>query len=636
MVGHMKSLAAVATIVSCVTANAMADSYSIGANGINSSGLGLTGRGVSIGQVERLRPGKPGMDMPSKVNSLVQPAEVWHLNFPALADEFVGDHATWVAGVMISKDFEDSDMPPDMLAPAGVAPEAMLYSGAYALEEEEPTGPTPYSTVQTTAQRIATRNRDDENAANDVRAINMSFNILPIAPQDPSDGNAQLTLFVDWSARRHDVLYVVGGAQGTNANVIPTDNYNGITVASSTRSSGVFNRVDVSNNYDRDAAGPRTSVDIMAPGIGIELTGFGGTEPEDEGTSLATPHVVGTVALLQQYGESRFGTATARRHELMKSVLMNSADKIKDNGVEAPVGALLGMERTAEDRFFNNWFDSDAYSMDTVPIDHDMGAGHLNAKRAWQQFAAGEHEANGADVPLIGWDYGTTAGGSAVNKYSLDGMIDEGGFVSATLAWDRRITFQVDGDTPDEYDFGDVFQPWINTPPEFSFNRMFLYLVPAGAASTAQAVAQSISEVENLQHIFFPVPADGEYELWVQQLDEDQISDELSQDYALTWWAAGAEVAQQGDFNGDGVVNANDLSQWKGDFGIDGGSDADADGDTDGDDFLIWQRDLGGGAPTVTATEVVPEPAAWTLSIFCLLLLHRRNAHQAAKEDASQ
>jgi hypothetical protein len=46
-----------------------------------------------------------------------------------------------------------------------------------------------------------------------------------------------------------------------------------------------------------------------------------------------------------------------------------------------------------------------------------------------------------------------------------------------------------------------------------------------------------------------------------------------------------------GDFDDDGDVDEDDLSQWKGDFGQNGNSDGD--GDSDGNDFAIWQQNLG-------------------------------------------
>jgi hypothetical protein len=64
-----------------------------------------------------------------------------------------------------------------------------------------------------------------------------------------------------------------------------------------------------------------------------------------------------------------------------------------------------------------------------------------------------------------------------------------------------------------------------------------------------------------------------------------------------------------GDYDSDGDVDGNDLVEWRGDFGIDGGSDGDGDGDSDGNDFLIWQRNLGQSNATASAG-AVPEPAA--------------------------
>ncbi|HEX6963623.1 MAG TPA: autotransporter-associated beta strand repeat-containing protein [Lacipirellula sp.] len=83
-----------------------------------------------------------------------------------------------------------------------------------------------------------------------------------------------------------------------------------------------------------------------------------------------------------------------------------------------------------------------------------------------------------------------------------------------------------------------------------------------------------------------------------------------------------------GDFDGNGVVDAADLAQWRGDFGG-AGSDADADGDSDGADFLVWQRNLGAGTPPIqVSAAAVPEPASAALltlgSLAVCLLTGRR------------
>ena len=75
-----------------------------------------------------------------------------------------------------------------------------------------------------------------------------------------------------------------------------------------------------------------------------------------------------------------------------------------------------------------------------------------------------------------------------------------------------------------------------------------------------------------------------------------------------------------GDFDGDGVVDAADLSQWEGDFGVNGDSDADFDGDSDGFDFLYWQRNYGSGSGSVT---VIPEPGCLAL-VFSIVLCPMR------------
>lgn len=90
--------------------------------------------------------------------------------------------------------------------------------------------------------------------------------------------------------------------------------------------------------------------------------------------------------------------------------------------------------------------------------------------------------------------------------------------------------------------------------------------------------------------------------------------------------------ALAGDFDGNDVVNALDLANWRTGFGTSVGAshsqgDANADGDVDGDDLLIWQRQLGMSALASPATVPTPEPAAGVLTglaIFGLRAAARR------------
>ena len=79
-------------------------------------------------------------------------------------------------------------------------------------------------------------------------------------------------------------------------------------------------------------------------------------------------------------------------------------------------------------------------------------------------------------------------------------------------------------------------------------------------------------------------------------------------------------VTYAADFNDDNKVDAADLAQWRGDFGVDNGSDANGDGRSDGRDFLTWQREYGSG---VTAASV-PEPSTQILACLAFLPLRRR------------
>lgn len=93
-----------------------------------------------------------------------------------------------------------------------------------------------------------------------------------------------------------------------------------------------------------------------------------------------------------------------------------------------------------------------------------------------------------------------------------------------------------------------------------------------------------------------------------------------------------------GDFNGDGTVDGDDLSQWEGDFGINVDSDADDDGDSDGVDFLIWQQNEGTMAPLSATSAAVPEPASLLLMLaatqILLLRVVRRGVRFQQLDDA--
>ncbi|QDS99952.1 hypothetical protein HG15A2_32860 [Adhaeretor mobilis] len=83
-------------------------------------------------------------------------------------------------------------------------------------------------------------------------------------------------------------------------------------------------------------------------------------------------------------------------------------------------------------------------------------------------------------------------------------------------------------------------------------------------------------------------------------------------------------IGSPGDFDLDGNIDGDDLTEWQAAYGITDAADADSDSDSDGSDFLTWQQAYV-GAPQLSA---VPEPTSAALLLlllgagFCSRALH--------------
>jgi hypothetical protein len=629
--GAIKGLRLNCCIVTAIALLIVGETYgstdTIGPNGINSAGLSLTSAGIAIGQVEVGRPGKRiadgGPDMPANANANIVPADVFRRDGAANTAD-VDSHAEEVAGVMISTDMTDGpDMDGD--APVGVATAAALYASASNVPVLHG---QPEAAIS--AQHIALQN------GGDVRAINFSFG-EQLDGNDQLNGNSLLTQFVDWSAGIHDVLYVIAGNEDAGGIPLPTDNYNGLTIAYSTKLGGIFRQLDDGNFYGEDAIGPRTSVDLIAPGDNVEMASLGGTHVHASGTSFAAPHVTGTVALLQQYANQRiamsdpqFDGVRSRRHEVMKAVLMNSADKLQDSGN----GNRLGMSRTVLDQGGDDWLMSNAYTDDEIPLDIQIGAGHLNAGRAFTQFQPGERDSDGAAVPVVGWDYDSTDDEGDINKYALASPLAASQFVSITLAWDREVLFDNDAGTIGQYDIGDSFIE------DLPFNDLDLYLMPAGATDLNDYVtngpinARSISGQSTLEHIFFEIPATGSYEIWVHHFSSPFG---FGQDYGLAWWVDDVPpaIVLQGDYSGDGIVGVEDYNIWKNAFGTtNAAADGNGNGIVDAADYTVWRDHLGQMVGSASIASV-PEPRAFLSVLTGVAMIYLRCRKHTCSQSTS-
>ncbi len=533
---------------------------SVDTNGIDARRLqkppyNLTGKGIYLGQVEIGRPLRLGVD--KMVNRLqagdrfyVKPSRVMFRNLPPRPSRNNDDHANQVAAVIISQH----------KIQRGVAPDAQLISSAYA---QVPTDSQPEAMVAVQGLLTAAQSQSQGNPLQQVRAINFSFgeplNEDP-RPNAQLDGKALLTLGLDWLSTQYDMLPVVAGNQGKGGIPIPTDLANGIVVGFSKQSErGVYEILDRGNLIDepfidRNGNGRyqigeyftdlnkdgkwtpgvespidgRRSLSIIAPGNNVKLPKLDGKFVIASGTSFATPHVTGVIALLHEYADRQIAAGRwnpiARRHELIKAVLLNSADKIKDQGD----GKRLGMTRTLIDPYERNWLDTEAYTTPAPsrpPLSRHFGAGHLNGSRALEQYSAGQFAPG--QVPAMGWNTQTIDMGNS-QDYVIDTPVPENGFVSATLTWDRAVKLD-DKNNNRRFDLGETFT-------DQGINQLELHLLRAEDNDVSQSLWSSMSPVDNVQHIFIPVPKAGRYKLRV--FFRSPAINLPQQRYALAWWVA--------------------------------------------------------------------------------------------------
>jgi hypothetical protein len=237
---------------------------------------------------------------------------------------------------------------------------------------------------------------------------------------------------------------------------------------------------------------------------------------------------------LQQYanyantniGGTQWDGANPLRHEVMKAILINSADKI---------AGVHGSNRDVLNEYIGGqrWEQTLAALSDGISLDEQMGAGALNVGSALTNFQSGEY--GPGSVPNVAWDLGVTGGIGTTREYILEEPIPANSWVAVTLAWDRRVELT---SVDDEYDFGEDF---FDRPVEQEVNNLDIYLLPSDSDDLPNATSASVSLVDNVEHIFFKVQNADQYKIVLRQeaYDEGGLGDE--QDYALAWWA-GEEI----------------------------------------------------------------------------------------------
>ena len=444
---------------------------------------------------------------------------------------WISDHATMVTGAAVSQDGTHT----------GVAPGAGWWSAQTTKRSSLSTIRTQTVAAETFAQGLRGL------AGNPVEVITLSIGFAGV-----SDASDQWSLALDHIVNTNgSVITVSAGNDGpaiSSMTGLPNGAYNIITVGATGDTLGSPSE-DYTRVADFSSRGPtsdgRIKPDIVAPGSLLHLPTLGSNWADGNGTSFATPLVAGGAALLKGMGID-LGFVTDPK--LIKSVLLNSADKLA------------------------GWSHSP-----TQPLDFNQGAGQMNLRKAFEQYLPGEQDPG--TVGAVGWD--TQAATEASETfYTLDANVLAGEFVTATLVWDRIVTTNTEDIDSAVYSVD-------------HFDNLDLMLYAADDLSTP--LVSSISQLDNVEHIRFAVPQNGQYVLGVRMTG---ASPGDSETYGLTWETTGDPFAL-GDFNFSGDLDASDLMMlYENRGGVDLDFDLNGDLVIDNDDAEHWVTVLLGTAMT--------------------------------------
>lgn len=496
----------------------------------------LSGAGVTLGQVEGGRPGDPQVirlpgppPVPETFHPHINPGGaavgVAEVNAAATAAVspppaiFAGtthggnrdNHATQVAGVMIGSNAGN----------LGVANGATLFSaaarqigGGGGLMTHHIVG---FEWVRAPAQGATIIN------------YSAGFN-----GPSPTPGTALISMYADWVQSQQGVLIVQAGPeQFPPAAVLdgpPDDAFNSLVVGMTMQNptTGRYDRIQsaagaigLTNIETGPGGGNRNNIHVVAPGNIANLARWpaGGYGPSI-GTSYSAPLTAGVAALLQQRANAVAALPSGRL--FLKASIMNSASKhVLDR--TGPPGTAWPVAYRNRNPDLNNAAVATPERVQ-VPLDPWTGTGQVNALAAVQQYQAATEPHNG----LRGGTVGPTMPTVQQDNYGL-GMLHRGALVAATLNWDRQVT-HVNGAAPTIAQLQAVgnytAQPYQN-----------LDLLLRNT-DTGTAVIRSFAANENHEHIYFNVPATGNY-----RLEVNNATNTANTPYALAWKSGSTDGA---------------------------------------------------------------------------------------------
>lgn len=291
-------------------------------------------------------------------------------------------------------------------------------------------------------------------------------------------------------------------------------------------------------------------------------------------SSAATSTTSGVATLLH----SVVAGTDAKNSEVMKAILMAGATKNE----------------------FPTWSRTT-----TQPLDNKYGAGEVNVYNSYLMTIGGRYAGTNSPETAVGshgWDYQTILPGSG-NELKYKFSIAEGSTapeLSILLTWNVNVSSGFGSQT---------------------LANMDLTLTD----SLGQIVDQSLSTVDNVEHIYLTNLAAGDYTL--------SINSDTIRDFGLAWRMSTLFDTPSADFDQDGDVDGRDFLAWQRGFGTlinatHAQGDANGDGTVDADDLMIFHSQFG---PLVVDPPMsfyaVPEPGSAMLigsGIVMFFLARRR------------
>ena len=456
-----------------------------------------------------------------------------NLNYGPFILTYDAPYTYWVSGTLSDgTNFNCSAL-------TGIAPSASLWSAAVATSwnYEPDHSQELVDSFSLTAQSLSyayTVSMLTGSGGKTADVINSSW-----GDSSTHDGSGFYTKIIDALAYSTHKIVVMAAGNDSGPTGDPAAGYNGISVAatSSDTSSPVYGQAaSFSNRGPIPFYNPKTGVtvpnaragvDIAAPGDNLTLAFYGGlsgghdplypgtSDPSNGsggyyfynvgGTSFSSPIVAGGAALVVDVGKSKFASdAHAIDGRVVKAVLLNSADKPAgwDNG-QTIVGGIVTTKQA---------------------LDYSTGAGLLNLDKAYTQYTAGTTDLSsltGGTVQSVGWAFGHVSPAGA-NDYGFADAL-HGGKLAVTLSW--FVDRQMNGDG--------------QSASDIMFSNLDLEVFRVVDPQTTQLVAESISDYNNTEHLYFDVPGDGNYFLRVLYAGEVYNLTDVSstgEDYGLAWY----------------------------------------------------------------------------------------------------